>query len=186
MLSRVPRIGTRSCKNVLKNGSALRLERMPIPGTEVNIYCDTSTPQPRQFITTLFSRQVFHTPHGQHHRQVGVPAVFVAGSRERLPRLDTRVYTLPTFHGATARIGPSRKFQLAIGTYFSCAYRHGRPTACLLASGTVSLPSKGTPVGLRHSLSLRSPPKQSLRPSSPSGLLVSAVPSKSQPTRRAI
>jgi cleavage and polyadenylation specificity factor subunit 1 len=29
-------------QNILENGSALRLERVPIPGTQVNLYCHTS------------------------------------------------------------------------------------------------------------------------------------------------
>jgi hypothetical protein len=38
-------------QDILKNGSALRLEPVHIPGTDVSIYCDTSIPQPRPFIT---------------------------------------------------------------------------------------------------------------------------------------
>jgi cleavage and polyadenylation specificity factor subunit 1 len=45
-------------QEVLQNGSALRLESVPIPGTDVTLYCDTSTQQPRPFITTPFRRQV--------------------------------------------------------------------------------------------------------------------------------
>jgi len=48
--------------------------------------------------------------------------------------------------------------------------------ACLLASDTVSLPSTDTPVGLRHSFFRTSPPNESLKPSSPSGLLVWLFP----------
>jgi cleavage and polyadenylation specificity factor subunit 1 len=51
MLLRVPRIKT---LDILKRGSALRLERVNIPGTDVTLYCDTSTPQPMPFITTSF------------------------------------------------------------------------------------------------------------------------------------
>ena len=31
------------------------------------LYCDTFTPQPRQFITTPFRRQVFNIRHGLSH-----------------------------------------------------------------------------------------------------------------------
>jgi len=31
-------------QDVLKNGRALRLERVHIPGTDFNLYCDISTP----------------------------------------------------------------------------------------------------------------------------------------------
>jgi hypothetical protein len=56
-------------QDILKNGSGLRLERINIPGTDVNCYFDTSTQQPRPFITTPFRRQVFDTPppHGLSH-----------------------------------------------------------------------------------------------------------------------
>ena len=57
------------------------------------------------------------------------------------------------------------------------------PLPVSLAAGTASLPSTDTPVGLRHSLSPTSPPKQSLKLSSQPGLLVSTAPSKSQLTR---
>jgi cleavage and polyadenylation specificity factor subunit 1 len=50
-------------RDILQNGAALQLERVPIPGMDVNLYCETSTPQPRSFITTPF-RQVFDTLHG--------------------------------------------------------------------------------------------------------------------------
>ena len=78
----------------LKNDSALRLERIHIPGTDVNLYCDTSTQQPRPFITTPYRRQVFDTLHGLSHTGANatvmfVSAVCVAGSGERLPRMDT-------------------------------------------------------------------------------------------------
>jgi len=54
-------------QDVLKNGSARRLEGVHIPTKDVNNYCDTSTPQTRPFITTPFRRQVFDTLHGLSH-----------------------------------------------------------------------------------------------------------------------
>jgi cleavage and polyadenylation specificity factor subunit 1 len=54
-------------QHILKNGSALRLEQVPIPGTDVTLYCDTSTSQPRPFITTPLRHQVFDTLHGLSH-----------------------------------------------------------------------------------------------------------------------
>jgi len=41
-------------KDILQHGSALRLERVHIPGTDVCLYCETSTSQPLPFITTPF------------------------------------------------------------------------------------------------------------------------------------
>ena len=54
-------------KDILQHGSALRLEWVHIPETDVSLYCDTSTSQPRPFITTPFRRQVFDTLHGLGH-----------------------------------------------------------------------------------------------------------------------
>ena len=114
-------------QNILKNGSVFRLERIHIPGTDVNLYSDTSTPQPRQFITTPFRYRVFDTLHGLSHPGANATVTLVsqrvvAGSGERLPRMDTRVYTLPTIQGNAAREGPSREFQPPVGTFLSCAY----------------------------------------------------------------
>jgi len=52
---------------MMRHGSAFRLERVHIPGTDVSLYCDTSTSQPRPFITTPFRRQVLYTLHGPSH-----------------------------------------------------------------------------------------------------------------------
>ena len=65
-------------QDVLINGSALRLERVHIPGTDVNIYCDTSTPQARPFITTRFRRQVFETLHGLSHPRANATVKLVS------------------------------------------------------------------------------------------------------------
>jgi hypothetical protein len=54
-------------QDILKNGSALRLERVPIPRTDVNLYFDTSYPQPRSFFTTPFRHRDFNTLHALSH-----------------------------------------------------------------------------------------------------------------------
>jgi len=54
-------------QDILQNVSTLRLEAVHIPGTDVNIYGDTSTPQPRPFITMRFRLQVFDTPYDLSH-----------------------------------------------------------------------------------------------------------------------
>ena len=54
-------------QDILKNGSALQLERLHISRTDVNLYCDTSTPQPWPFTTTSFRRPVFDTLHSLRH-----------------------------------------------------------------------------------------------------------------------
>ena len=40
-------------QDMLKNGSAFRLERVSIPEKDLNLHCDTPTPQPRPFTKTL-------------------------------------------------------------------------------------------------------------------------------------
>ena len=80
-------------------------------------------------------------------------------------------------------VNAPREFQPPVSMFLSCTLTWWGRCLSLLATSTVSLPSTDTPVGLRHSLCLTSPPKQLLKPSSASGLLISAVPSKSQQTR---
>ena len=157
---------------------------MPNPGTDIQLYLTHPSPQSPPFITTYFNRQFFDTLHGlsyrgQSHRQVGVPAICVAGVGERLPRMDTRVYTLPTFQGNVAFKGPSWELQPPAARF---SHVHIDLVGPLPVSSGLRY-CLTSPFGLRHSLPLRSPPKQCLRPSSPSGFLVSAVPIKSQPTR---
>jgi hypothetical protein len=84
-------------QDIVKNGSALRLERVHIPGTGVNLNCDTSTLQPRPFITTPSRRQVFDSLHGLSHTLANVTVKWV--SRFLWPgvgkdcRACTRVFT---------------------------------------------------------------------------------------------
>ena len=54
-------------KDISQNGSALLLEPVHIPETDVSNYCDTSTPQMRPFITMPFRRQDFDTLHSLSH-----------------------------------------------------------------------------------------------------------------------
>uniref|UniRef100_A0A5S6QC46 RNA-directed DNA polymerase n=1 Tax=Trichuris muris TaxID=70415 RepID=A0A5S6QC46_TRIMR len=54
-------------QNLLAQGSSLRLQQVPIPGADVNLYCDMSTPRPRPFITAPFRRQAFDSLHDLSH-----------------------------------------------------------------------------------------------------------------------
>lgn len=56
-------------KDILATGStSLKLEQLPIPGTTVTLYCDTSLPRPRPFISTeLLRREVFSAIHCLSH-----------------------------------------------------------------------------------------------------------------------
>ena len=143
-------------QDILQNGPALRLERVPIPEKDLNLHCDTSTPQQRPFITTPFRRQVFDTFHGLSHTRANATVQlasqwFVWPGVGKEWRAWTRVCTLPTFQGNVARKGVSTSgrhvFLIVISTW------SGRCLS-LRASGTVSLPSTDTrwPEGLSLSL----------------------------------
>jgi hypothetical protein len=88
-------------KDILQHGSALRLERVHVPGTDVSLYCDTSTSQLRPFITTPFRCQVFDTLHGRSHPGANATIKLVSQRFVWLEvgkdcRAWTHVYTLPT------------------------------------------------------------------------------------------
>lgn len=54
-------------QNLLSNGSSLDLQKVTTPHAGVAIYCDTSTPEPRPYITPSHRRQVFNGLHNLSH-----------------------------------------------------------------------------------------------------------------------
>ena len=52
---------------LLQGTTALRLEKIPIPGSEVAVHCDTSATRPRPYVPATLRRQVFDTLHGLGH-----------------------------------------------------------------------------------------------------------------------
>lgn len=54
-------------RNLLDHGSVLRLVKVPIPGYDESLYCDTSSDNPRPYLTPNFRRQVFDNIHGLSH-----------------------------------------------------------------------------------------------------------------------
>jgi len=54
-------------QDIPESGPELRLECVPIPGTDIRLYLTNPSPQSRPFITTSFRRQVFDTLHGLSH-----------------------------------------------------------------------------------------------------------------------
>lgn len=54
-------------QELLHNGTALRLRKVSTESCDLPVYCDTSLPMPRPYITTEFRRQVFEMLHGLHH-----------------------------------------------------------------------------------------------------------------------
>jgi len=125
-------------QGILKNGSALRLERVHITGTDVILYYDTSTPQPRPFITTPFRRQVYNTLHGLSHSGANATVKLVSqwflwpGVGKDCPAWTRACTPCQRSTVNAAREDPSREFQPPAGSFFSCAYRTGRAAACLV------------------------------------------------------
>ena len=176
-------------QDVLKRGSAFRLERVHIPGTYVNIYCETSTPQPRPFITTPFRRQVFDNLHGLSYP--GANATIKSVSQRFVwPGVgkDCRAWTRACTPCQLSKV--TRHVKASLGSFALPSARFSHVHIDLIGPSSVSSGFRYCLTAidrytrcLRHSLCLTLPPKQSLRPSSLSGLFVSVAPSKSQPTR---
>ena len=54
-------------QTLLLRNTSLRLEKLLIPGTSVELYCDTSAGKPRPFVPTPLRRQVFNSLHSLSH-----------------------------------------------------------------------------------------------------------------------
>lgn len=55
-------------QQILKDdSSSLKLTKVPIPGTTIFIFCDTSTSRPRPFIPEDLRRQIFNSIHSMSH-----------------------------------------------------------------------------------------------------------------------
>lgn len=60
-----------------QSDTALKLKKIPIPGINVTLYCDTETPIPRPFVTKPFRKRVFNSLHGLSHPGVKATAKLV-------------------------------------------------------------------------------------------------------------
>jgi cleavage and polyadenylation specificity factor subunit 1 len=77
---------------------ALRLEKLPIPGTTVSIYCDTFAGRPQPYIPASLRLQVLQSVHDLSQRsnsETGRTAFCVAGRAEGLPQLGKGLPVLP-------------------------------------------------------------------------------------------
>lgn len=54
-------------QDLLRRGSSLKLTRMSILDSDLPVYCDTSQPTPRPYITPQLRRQVYDMVHNLHH-----------------------------------------------------------------------------------------------------------------------
>jgi len=55
-------------REIMRNKQlGIKLKKIPIPGTDKQILCDTDTGKPRPYVTQRFRRQIFTTIHGLAH-----------------------------------------------------------------------------------------------------------------------
>jgi len=54
-------------RTLLSDNTALQLTKLTIPGTPVELYCDTSTGKPRQYVPSSLRRQIFDSFHSLSH-----------------------------------------------------------------------------------------------------------------------
>lgn len=59
--------GDNELQTLLLKGTSLKLEKISIPGSNHQLYCDISTGTQRPYVTTSFRRQVFDTLHNLSH-----------------------------------------------------------------------------------------------------------------------
>jgi cleavage and polyadenylation specificity factor subunit 1 len=114
----------------LAKQTALRFERHLIPGTTVEIYCDTSAGKPRPYVPDRLRRQVFQSFHDLLHPGTKATANMVstfcvARSAERLPHLDTGLSVMSAFQGLPPHHHPVGRL-CAAGSPFSARPRRPR------------------------------------------------------------
>jgi len=57
-------------RTLLVSTTALQLERLLIPGTSVELYCDTSSGKPRPYIPSPLRHQIFNSLHSLSHSRI--------------------------------------------------------------------------------------------------------------------
>lgn len=65
-------------QNLLKNDNVLDLKMTDIPGTNISLYCDSTTSKPRPFVPVSHRRQIFDTLHRLSHPGIKESARLVA------------------------------------------------------------------------------------------------------------
>ncbi|GBP71779.1 hypothetical protein EVAR_55978_1 [Eumeta japonica] len=64
----LPKTGDPELEQILKDGSAaLQLQKIHVPGTKTDLYCDFSTPAQRPFVPISLRRQIFNCLHSLSH-----------------------------------------------------------------------------------------------------------------------
>jgi hypothetical protein len=80
-------------RTLLASDTALRLEKQPVPGTAVSIYCDTSAGKPRPYVPAPLRLQVFQSVYDLSHSGTKATAKLVA-QRFVLPGVQKDCRTL--------------------------------------------------------------------------------------------
>lgn len=62
----------------LADNTSLRLEKLQLPGSCISLYCDTSTPTARPFVTKAFRKQIFRSMHSLSHPGANASAKLIA------------------------------------------------------------------------------------------------------------
>jgi hypothetical protein len=65
-------------RTILVSGTALQLEKILVPGTSVELYCDTSSIKPRPYIPSPLCRQIFNSLHSHSHPGIKATAKLVS------------------------------------------------------------------------------------------------------------
>jgi hypothetical protein len=94
-------------RTLLGSTTALRLEKLPIPGTTVSICCDTSTRRSRPYIPAPLRLQVFQSIHDvasrhQSNGEAGHRAFSVARRAKGLPHLGMCLPVQPRLYTAAS------------------------------------------------------------------------------------
>lgn len=103
-------------KTLRHDDNSLRLEKLRLPGTNIEVYCDVSSDNPRPFITKALRRQVFENLHSLSHPGANATAKLVA-QRYVWPgvRKDCREWTRTCLPCQRAKI--TRHVSAPLGTY---------------------------------------------------------------------
>ena len=65
-------------QRLLIGGTSLQLDKIPVPGTSVALFCDTAHDRPRPFIPSPLRKQVFDVLYSINHPGIKASAILVS------------------------------------------------------------------------------------------------------------
>jgi cleavage and polyadenylation specificity factor subunit 1 len=71
-------VGDAELATLLQGNTALRLENIPVPGSEVALHCDTSTPRPLPYVPEVLRRKLFDYLHGLGRHETRATAKLIS------------------------------------------------------------------------------------------------------------